>query len=59
MSKDQMNLTLAFDEVTADRWEALDPHFNVLELDKPYKVSGNVSIYKPMVTMISNWLSGR
>lgn len=56
---DQMNMTLATDQITADRWESLDPHHNVLELDKPYKVSGNVQIYKPMVSMIANYLNRR
>lgn len=56
---DQMNLTLAPDQITAERWESLRPHFNVLELDKPYQVSGNVQIYKPMVSMISNYLNRR
>jgi hypothetical protein len=59
MNKDQMNLTLAPDQITAERWESLRPHMNVLELDKPYQVSGNVQIYKPMVSMIANYLNRR
>lgn len=53
---DALNLCLALDSEIADGLYPLSPMFNVFELDKPYKVSSNVGIPKPVIASTSAWL---
>ena len=53
---DALNLCLSLDSVCAEGWYPLAPQFNVFELDKPFKVSGNVGIPKPVIASTSAWL---
>ena len=51
-----MNGSIALDNLSADQWYPLAPHFNVFELTDPLEVSGNVSFPKPNVATISAFL---
>ena len=53
---DALNLCLSLDKHVSDGWYPIAPMFNVFELDKPYKVSGNVGIPKPVIASTSAWL---
>lgn len=35
----------------------LAPHKSVFDLDSPYQISGNLSMPKPVINTISNWMS--
>ena len=53
---DQMTATIALDSYLADKWYPLKPKFNILNMSRPYEVSGNIAIPKPHICAISNWL---
>jgi len=54
-----MNVSLAIDHYMADQWYGLAPHKNVFELTRPREISGNISLPKPVVATISNFVSSR
>lgn len=56
---DEMNVSLAVDHYMADQWYGLAPHKNVFEMTRPREISGNVSLPKPVVATISNFVSSR
>lgn len=47
---------LPLDEELTQTLRNLDPHKSAFELDKPFTVSGNLSMPKTVVATISNWL---
>ena len=51
-----MTATIALDGYLAEKWYPLTPKFNILSMNKPYEVSGNIAIPKPHICAISNWL---
>jgi len=53
---DALNVSIALDKKTADSWYPLEPKFNVFQLNKPFEVSANVTIPKPNIVSISNWI---
>lgn len=53
---DAMNFTLAIDEVIADYLKNLAPHKSTFGLDTPFKVTGDLSIPKPVVASIASWI---
>ena len=53
---DALNLCLALDRKLSDGWYPIAPKFNVFELDRPFKVSSNVAIPKPVIASTSSWL---
>jgi hypothetical protein len=53
---DQLNGTLSIDNYTADELESLAPHKSVFDLNSPRSVSKNLSIPKPVVSTIANWM---
>lgn len=53
---DQLNGTLDLDLLTAEELKALAPHKSVFGLNKPKAVSKNLSIPKPVVATIANWV---
>ncbi len=54
---DEVNYSIALDDFLASRWKALAPHNNVFLATTPREVSGNISIPKPVISTISNWMS--
>lgn len=53
---DAMNFTLALDKVMADFLENMAPHKSTFGLDKPFKVTGDLAIPKPVVATIASWM---
>ena len=53
---DQLNGTLAIDLMTAEQLRKLAPHMSVFGLDTPRAVTRNLSIPKPVVATIANWI---
>lgn len=56
---DALNFSIAIDNKMAKMWEALYPHKNVFVLNNPREISGNISIPKPVVATISNFVSSQ
>ncbi len=55
---DALNVSIAMDKFMADSWYPLEPRFNVLDMNKPYGVSGNPAMPKPVISSISSWIEG-
>jgi hypothetical protein len=53
---DQLNGTLSIDLMTAEQLRKLAPHMSVFGLDAPRAVSRNLSIPKPVVATMANWV---
>lgn len=53
---DQMNGTLALDHYISEAIQNLAPHKSVLDMSEPRKISKNLSIPKPVLSTIANWL---
>lgn len=53
---DQVNVSLSLDLRTARDLRALAPHMNTLDLDEPYNVSSTLSMPKPVVASIAEWM---
>lgn len=53
---DSLNFSLAVDNYIAKELENLSPHKSVFGLGSPYKVEDTISIPKPVVSTISNWI---
>ena len=53
---DAINFSLALDNFVAKEYDNLAPHKSVFSLDKPFEVSGNLSMPKPVVSTISSFL---
>lgn len=47
---------IALDNEMADGWYPLAPHFNILQLDVPDKLSRNINLPAPNVVTIARWL---
>lgn len=54
---DELNVSLAIDNFTRQSWIPLDPIYNVFDMDKVLKVSGNVFIPKVIIGTMSRYLS--
>lgn len=46
----------AVDQKLEKLWYPLEPKFNIFGLNRPYEVTGNIAIPKPVIASISNWL---
>lgn len=57
--KDALNFTPALDHYMAEMYYPLAPHFNLLQLDKPYEISKNASMTDSVVASTSEWLSSQ
>ena len=53
---DQLNGTLSLDNWTTEELRRLSPHMGVFDLNAPRQVSKNLSMPKPVVATISNWV---
>lgn len=53
---DQVNVSLALDNRTAQDQRALAPHMSTLDLDEPYHISSSLSLPKPVVSSIVEWM---
>lgn len=53
---DQMNFMLAIDNLLGDKFQHLAAHRDLLDLSRPRSTSRNISMPKPVVASISNWL---
>lgn len=51
-----MSCSLTVDNEMTRMMRPLESHNNVYVLDKPWEVSKNISMPKPVVSTISNWL---
>jgi hypothetical protein len=51
-----MNGAIAIDHKLAELWNPFKPHRNLMEMSSPYKLTGHLSIPKPVISMVSNWL---
>lgn len=56
---DALNISIATDNEIARHWEALAPHKNVFEMTSPREISGNISIPKPVIATMSNFLKSK
>lgn len=54
---DALNYSISLDNTMAQMWLNLEPHNNVFVAQEPRKISGNISMPKPVIASISNWLS--
>lgn len=52
---DAVGLQFMLDEKMADGVNALAPHYNVFDIDKPRNLSNVMSIPKPVIANINNW----
>ncbi len=55
-SGDALNLLLIIDKEMMRKMYRLSPHYGILSLQEPSKVSGCVGMPKPVVSTIDNWL---
>jgi hypothetical protein len=53
---DALNFSICIDNFLADKWKTLEPHYNVFEATTPLEISDNISIPKPVISSISNWI---
>lgn len=53
---DECNFCLALDKTLAFEFENLKPHKNVFSLNTPRQVSGNLSMPKPVVSSVSDYI---
>jgi hypothetical protein len=53
---DAINFSLALDNFVAKEYDNLAPHKSVFSLDKPFEVSGNLAMPKPVVTTVNNFM---
>lgn len=54
---DEMNLSLVLDEFMDKKTDRLQPHNSVFTMARPMKIGGFLSIPKPLISTISNWLT--
>lgn len=48
----------AIDKHLEDLWYPLEPMFNIFGLSKPFEITGNIAMPKPVIANISSWLDG-
>lgn len=53
---DAINFSLAIDNYVAEEYKNLLPHKSVFNLDKPFAVSDNLAMPKPVVATINSWI---
>jgi len=56
---DELNVTIGLDKHITKLWYGLSPHKNVFMLTKPRSISNNISIPKPVIAAISNFLDSK
>ena len=54
---DECNFTPAMDHVMEDLYYPFRPHFNLLLLDEPLKLSRNASMTDSVIASASEWLT--
>jgi hypothetical protein len=52
---DEMNLTLILDKHTRTKMERLAPYLGVMDLKRPWTISGNIKLPAPVITTINAW----
>ncbi|MDR3392246.1 MAG: hypothetical protein P4L77_10990 [Sulfuriferula sp.] len=55
---DNVNVSLALDHRTARDQRALAPHMSTFDLDEPRHISPSLSLPKPVVSSIAEWMHG-
>lgn len=53
---DQLNGTLCLDLMTAEELRKLAPHMSAMDMNAPRTVAVNLSMPKPVIATISNWM---
>ena len=53
---DEMNLRLLVDDYEIESFSVLAPHYGVLDLNTPFKVSSNIAIPGPVMQTIANYI---
>jgi len=53
---DELNFTLIGDELLHEQLKVFAPHFNIPATNKPNAISGNLSILKPGIGIVGNYL---
>jgi hypothetical protein len=53
---DEMNCELILDSKEHDAFNKLAPHFGLLDTHKPFNVSSNVALPKPVISTIVSWM---
>ena len=53
---DALNISISTDNEMVRHWQALAPHKNVFEMTSPREISDNISIPKPVIATMSNFL---
>jgi len=56
---DSINFTLAIDNLVANGLRHLDPHKSVFGLANPDTIEDTITIPKPVIGMISGWMSDK
>lgn len=53
---DEVNCMLLLDNFMTEKMEPLKPYKSTFSMDRPYEVSNNLSIPKPVIATTGNWL---
>jgi hypothetical protein len=56
---DALNISISTDNDIVRHWQALAPHKNVFEMTSPREISGNISMPKPVISTMSNFLKSK
>lgn len=56
MCLDALNFMLTLDNKLGDATDDLAPYKSAHDSEKPYTISGDLSVPKPVVSTISNWM---
>ena len=54
---DELNFIIMLDNAMAKEFQRLSPFYNIPSLDKPYSVSGNLTLLSPSTSILNNYLS--
>ena len=56
-TKDALNGQLMLDHQTNRKFSRTDPHFGVMDLNRPFRVSRNVKFPTPMLSTVGAWIA--
>lgn len=56
---DELNVILLTDQYLIDAAQDLAPHKGVLDLNKPFKIAGDLAFPAPLVSTIAEWAHGK
>jgi len=51
-----LNFTIIGDNYLAKKLEVFKPHFNITDINKPFSISGNMSLLSSVTSILSNYL---